>query len=162
MAKAEQYDLIVIGAGPAGMAAAINGESEGINTLVLDAAELGGQARTSTLIENIPGFPEGITGAELTQRTVAQALRFDTEFVAPYRVERVESAGDRIAVYDGVDTLLGRAVLLSTGVQLRRLPASNVAAYLGRGASYGSPNPRIDQTDRRLFVVGGANSAGQG
>ena len=159
----ECHDLVVVGAGPAGLSAAINAESERIDTLVLESNNrLGGQAVTSTRIENYPGFPEGVTGEELMGRMIDQALKFTTEFMAPLRAERLERTGDGILVHsDEGETFLGRSVLISCGVEYRRLRARNFAAYLGRGAMYGSPNISVPYENKRIVVVGGANSAGQ-
>lgn len=163
MTSPEKHDLIVVGAGPAGLSAAITAESERIDTLVLDCSErLGGQAGTSSLIQNYPGFPQGISGADLAARMVDQALTFTTEFIAPVTVQEIEAVEGGVSVTTGErSTYLGQAVLLSTGVDYRYLRARNLAAYLGRGAKYGSPDTSLQYPDKDIFVVGGANSAGQ-
>jgi thioredoxin reductase (NADPH) len=160
---AECHDLVIVGAGPAGLSAAINAESERIDSLVLESNNrLGGQAGTSTRIENYPGFPDGVSGEELTGRMIDQALKFSTEFLAPIRAERVEETDDGILVHsDEGESFLGRSVLISCGVEYRRLRARNLAAYLGRGAMYGSPDISVPYENKRVVVVGGANSAGQ-
>jgi thioredoxin reductase (NADPH) len=158
----DRYDLIVVGSGPAGLSGAINAESEGIDTLVLDAGDRpGGQAGTSTCIENYPGFPGGVTGQRLMSSMVDQALGFTTEFLAPVQAEGITPTGEGYAVTDDRDTFLGSAVLLGTGVQYRRLKVPNLAAYLGRGVHYGSPRLSEEYEGKELLVVGGANSAGQ-
>ena len=163
MSSPEVHDLVIVGAGPAGLSAAITAESERIDSLLLDSSSrLGGQAGTSSFIENYAGFPEGISGDELMARMVDQALKFDTEFIAPARVEDINWSDEGILVRtDDAETFLGRAALLSTGVEYRRLKARNLAAYLGRGATYGTPHRRDVYRDSKIFIIGGANSAGQ-
>lgn len=163
MVTPERHDLIVIGAGPAGLSAALTAESERIGTLVLDmSSRLGGQAGTSSFIENYPGFPIGISGDELMSRILDQALRFDTQFMAPVRVTDVEPVDEGILVHsDDRDQYVGTFALLSTGVDFRLLRARNLSAYLGRGATYGSPVRTADYSNNEVIVVGGANSAGQ-
>ncbi|HEX4774551.1 MAG TPA: FAD-dependent oxidoreductase [Candidatus Saccharimonadales bacterium] len=159
----ECHDLIVVGAGPAGLSAAINAESERIDTLVLESNNrLGGQAGTSTRIENYPGFPEGVSGEELTARMIDQALKFETEFLAPVRADSLEpTEGGIVVCSDEGEKFMGRSVLITCGVEYRRLRARNLAAYLGRGASYGSPDISTPYRHKKIVVVGGANSAGQ-
>ncbi len=159
----EQHELIVIGGGPAGLAAAINAESEGLDTLVLEGSpRLGGQAGTSSLIENYPGFPDGISGPDLMFQMVDQAARFETEFLAPYRATDVSTTEDGIRVEtDKHRSFIGGTVLLAMGVQNRPLDARNLPAWLGRGVEYGSPNLNENFEGQTIYVVGGANSAGQ-
>lgn len=162
MPRNESHDLVIVGAGPAGLSAAVGAESENIDTLVLDSkSRLGGQAGTSSLIENFPGFPDGVTGPELVARMTDQALRFDTEFIAPLRVEGIRTTEESLVLFGDSDEFIGRAALLSCGVDYRRLKARNLAAYLGRGVTYGSPHMGNTYKDRKICVVGGANSAGQ-
>lgn len=162
MPKTQAYDLIIVGAGPAGLSAAVNGASEALNTVVLDREDrFGGQAGTSTLIENYPGFPEGLTGEELATRMVSQAVKFNAEFQAPFPVEGFEVTDEGIVVQDEAALFIGNSVILSGGVQYRRHMARNLAAYLGRGVRYGSPTLSSRYEDKDLLVVGGANSAGQ-
>jgi len=157
------YDVVIVGSGPAGLSAAVNAASEGLKTLVMDMnTDFGGQASTSTMIENYAGFPDGVTGRDLTQRMLDQTYKFDVEFMAPARVCGLEREEDRIRVLDDsgmyVDT---RSVVLAMGVQYRRLNVPSVAKYLGRGISYGSPSVSTKYRGKHFAVVGGANSAGQ-
>jgi thioredoxin reductase (NADPH) len=162
MPKYEEYDLLIVGAGPAGLSAVINAESERINTLVLDGNDhLGGQASESSLIENYPGFPGGVSGAELTGLMIEQAIGFKAELLAPWHVQNIRSQESGLFVTDGSEEIFGRSVLLASGVQYNRLVVPNIAAYLGRGIEYGSPDLGIKYEGKKLFVVGGANSAGQ-
>jgi thioredoxin reductase (NADPH) len=163
MTSPETHDLVVIGAGPAGLTAALTAESQHIDTLILDDnGVLGGQAATATLIENYPGFPEGVNGKELMDKIVAQALKFTTEFVAPARVDEVAKIDEGILVTtDEKEEFLGRAALLSIGVEPRRLKARNLAAFLGRGVTYSSPLNSTVYQGKNLFIVGGSDSAAQ-
>lgn len=162
MPNPEVHDLIVIGAGPAGLSAALTAASERLDTLLVDGNDrYGGQAGTSTLIENYAGFPDGITGKDLTERMVTQALKFNVEFQAPLQIEDLAITDEGILVQDDAESFLGKAVLVSCGVQYRRHNARNLSAYLDRGVRYGSPNIAAEYHGRKVFVVGGANSAGQ-
>ncbi len=158
------YDLIVIGGGPAGMSAAITAQSEGLSTLLIEKDETGcgGQAGESSAIENYFGFPEGINGLELSQRGVDQARKFGTEFLVPSRVARLEQSDGKILVTteDG-NIYPARTVILALGVAYRRLDADGIGAYLGNGVKYGSPSLGQSFEGKRVVVVGGANSAGQ-
>lgn len=158
-------DLIIIGGGPAGLSAAVNASSEKIDTLLLDGNQrLGGQAGTSSNIENYAGFPCGVTGQELTDRMVKQARRFGTEMLAPVMASRLSRDADTgliTVVDDAGDQFTTRAVVLASGVRYRRLPIPNVVTYLGNGVTYGSPSLQDSYSDQELFVIGGANSAGQ-
>lgn len=154
-------DLVIIGAGPAGLSAAVTAASEGMSVTVLDGGTVtGGQAGTSSAIENYPGFSGPVTGADLTGAMTRQALRFGAEFVLPARVAHLEES--RRITTDDDRRYNGRAVLLALGVSYRMLSAANLAAYLGRGVSYGSPPLEADRYRyKRVGIVGGANSAGQ-
>lgn len=156
-------ELIVIGSGPAGLSAAINAESERINTLVIDdRPEIGGQASLTSLIENYPGFPKGITGPDLMSRMIDQALHFDTQFMGPTRASRINSSNEGITVEtDDGEMYEGEYVLISTGVERRPLKAKNVAAYKGRGVTYGPPGTPESYKNKTVVVIGAGNSAGQ-
>lgn len=162
MPAPNNYDLVVVGAGPAGLAAAIGAESEWLETVVLEGkGRLGGQAGTSSLIKNYAGFPGGISGPDLMGRMTDQALEFDTRFEAPERATGIIRTDEGLVVTTEAKEFIGRTVLLSCGVDYRKLGATNLAAYLGRGVAYGSPHMANKYDDKKLFVVGGANSAGQ-
>jgi thioredoxin reductase (NADPH) len=157
------YDLLVVGAGPAGLAAAVYGASEGLRTLVVEEEAPGGQAGMSSRIENYLGFPTGISGAELTRRAVAQALRFGVEILTTRRVVGLDADGPTslITLEDGT-TLDSRAVLVATGVSYRELKADGISDLTGAGVYYGAA-PGEGESVRGLdvYIVGGANSAGQ-
>lgn len=158
------YDLIIVGGGPAGLSAAVSAASEGLKTLVLEGSEkLGGQAGTSTLIENYAGFRDGITGADLAGAMIDQASKFKAQMIAPSRVCTLEydELGTFVIHDDSGAKFLTRAVLLANGVQYRRLDAVGITNFLGRGVSYGSPALNTGFKDKMIYVVGGANSAGQ-
>jgi thioredoxin reductase (NADPH) len=158
------YDLIIIGGGPAGLSAAVNASSEGLSTLVLDSEQqFGGQAGTSTLIENYAGFKDGVTGRALTAAMVDQSRRFGAELQAPVRACNIKYSSKRTlsVMTDDGDFYEARAVILTCGVQYRKINAEGLTEFLGRGVSYGSPNIADDYTNQVVYVVGGANSAGQ-
>jgi thioredoxin reductase (NADPH) len=160
----EVYDLVVVGAGPAGLAAAVYGASEGLRTLLLDRHAPGGQAGTSSRIENYLGFPAGVSGSELTRRAIAQAQRLGAEFLAPLEVTGVSMDGlyKRLALGDGRE-LITRSMLVATGMFYREHPAPGVAEHTGAGVYYGAATTEAPAfRGRRVFVVGGGNSAGQG
>lgn len=158
-------DLLIVGSGPAGLSAAINASSEGLKVVLMDNGSLlGGQARESSAIENYPGFPEGITGLDLTQSFVQQALKFGTIVVCPTSAQKLSKGpgGVFTIVTDDYQEYQSRSVLLSMGLSYRRLDAQNIGPLIGRGVYYGCP-PHTLSSDvpRRVAVVGGANSAGQ-
>jgi len=160
----EVYDLVVVGAGPAGLGAAVYGASEGLRTLLLDRHAPGGQAGTSSRIENYLGFPAGVSGSELTRRAIAQAQRLGAEFLAPLEVTGVSIDGGykRLALSDGRE-LITRAMLAATGMFYREHPAPGVAEHTGAGVYYGAATTEAPAfRGRRVLVVGGGNSAGQG
>jgi thioredoxin reductase (NADPH) len=142
LAPVEEADLLVVGAGPAGLGAAVYGSSEGLNTLVIDSSALGGQAGASRRIENYLGFPAGITGTELTSRAVTQARKFDARLATPYRAISLETGSGRhvVRLEDGHE-VVARAVLLATGAQYRRLPVENLADFEGMSVFYAAGPP---------------------
>jgi len=157
------YDLLVVGAGPAGLAAAVYAASEGLRTLVVEENAPGGQAGTSSRIENYLGFPTGISGAELARRAVTQARRFGVEILATRSVVglEVEGPAKTVTLEDGT-TLDARAVLIATGVSYRELQADGISALTGAGVYYGaSLSEGASVRDADVYIVGGANSAGQ-
>ncbi len=163
LAPREEVDLLVVGAGPAGLGAAVYGASEGLDTLVVDSSGLGGQAGMSRRIENYLGFPAGITGNELTSRAVTQARKFNARFATPYRVVALEAGNGRHVVRLEEDhEIAARAVLLATGAQYRRLPVDGLSEYEGLSVFYAAGPPEAQLCGAaRVAVVGGGNSAGQ-
>jgi thioredoxin reductase (NADPH) len=162
-ASFDVYDLVIVGAGPAGLAAAVYGASEGMRTLLLDGHAPGGQAGASSRIENYLGFPAGVSGNELTRRALTQAQRLGAEFVAPLEVTglTLEAGYKRLALGDGRD-LITRTMLIATGMSYREHPANGVAEHAGAGVYYGAAATEAAAIgSRRVFVIGGGNSAGQ-
>ncbi|GAA1802329.1 FAD-dependent oxidoreductase [Luedemannella flava] len=156
-------DLIVIGAGPAGLAAAVYGASEGLSTVVLDAVATGGQAGTSSRIENYLGFPTGISGAELADRAVIQAEKFGASFSVPAEAVRLDRRdGYHTVDLDGADEITARTVLIATGARYRRLDVPRLAEFEGTSVYYAATamEARFCQS-QPVVVVGGGNSAGQ-
>jgi thioredoxin reductase (NADPH) len=158
-------DLVVVGAGPAGLAAAVYAASEGLDTLVIDQGPIGGQAGTSSMIRNYLGFPRGISGMRLAQRARSQAVRFGARFLAGQEVTGLRlgdgPAGSHV-IELGDETVRGRSVLIATGVDYRRLGVEALESLLGRGVNYGAAvSTSREVTHKRVFVVGGGNSAGQ-
>lgn len=157
------YDLIIVGAGPAGLAAAVYGASEGMRTLLLDGHAPGGQAGSSSRIENYLGFPLGVSGTELTRRAVAQAQRLGAEVLIPVNVAglSVDGGYKRLALADGRE-LVARAVIAATGMTYREHTAEGIASFSGAGVYYGSAmTEAVSCRDRRIVIIGGGNSAGQ-
>jgi thioredoxin reductase (NADPH) len=160
----ELYDVVIIGAGPAGLTAAVYAASEGLRTVVVERVAPGGQAGTSARIENYPGFPQGISGAELAIGAHQQALRFGAEILVGVDINRAEPKPDgSIDVsLSGGGHLRGRSGLIATGVAYRRLDALGIEQLVGSGVSYGSaPAQAADHRDQDVVLVGGANSGGQ-
>jgi len=157
------YDLIIVGAGPAGLAAAVYGASEGMRTLLLDGHGPGGQAGASSRIENYLGFPSGVSGSELTRRAVAQARRFGAELLAPVSAVglSVDGGYKRIALGDGRE-LVTRAVITATGMTYRELPAEGISNFIGAGVYYGAAMTEAHSCRGcNVIVVGGGHAAGQ-
>ncbi len=157
------FDVIIVGAGPAGLAAAVYAGAEGLRALVIDETAVGGQAATSSRIENYMGFPTGISGADLCARGEIQALKFGTRFALPRRVTGVTQDPGCFAVTldDGV-VVRARALVVATGVQYRRMPLQRLAHFEGAGVSYAATELEARHlAERAAVVVGGGNSAGQ-
>jgi thioredoxin reductase (NADPH) len=156
-----EYDVVIVGGGPAGLTAAVNGAAEGLKTVVIEALAPGGQAGTSSRIENYTGFPFGISGDDLASRALEQAKRLGAEIVVTRRAETLRPDGKEL-VLDGGDVVRAPVVLLATGVEWRTLPVPSVERFLGNGVYYGAA--RSDASITRgtdLFIVGAGNSAGQ-
>jgi thioredoxin reductase (NADPH) len=161
--KRRAYDLVIVGAGPAGLSAAVYGASEGLLTLVLESRAMGGQAGTSSRIRNFLGFPAGISGDELAERAFQQAWMFGAEFVFINGAAGLAAQGEELAVTlaDG-DQVTALAVVLATGVTYRQLDTPGVADLIGAGVFYGSPISEAPALkDQDIFIVGAGNSAGQ-
>jgi thioredoxin reductase (NADPH) len=161
-AEQEFYDMVVVGAGPAGLAAAVYGASEGLRTVVIEPVAPGGQAGSSSRIENYLGFPSGVTGADLGRRAHTQATRFGAEFVTQRATGlRIEGQYRFLQLADGRE-VSSHVVLLAPGVQYRKLGIPDADRLTGRGIYYGAALVEaVACKDEEVFVVGGANSAGQ-
>jgi len=159
----ESCDVLIVGAGPAGMAAGVYGASEGLTVLMAERCACGGQAGTSSRIENYLGFPEGISGGDLTGRGFKQATRFGAEVALTRSAEkRTPSSDGYLCELDGGQTVLARAVVLAIGVDWRRLQAKGEDRLLGRGICYGAARQEATNVvGKKVFIVGGGNSAGQ-
>ena len=160
----EATDLVVIGGGPAGLAATVYGASEGLHTIMLDSVAPGGQAGASSRIENYPGFPRGISGAELIRRTAVQALKFGAQMYAPYRVVDLETLPDRSIqlTLDDRSHIIGRAVIIATGARYKTLPLPRWTEFEGSGIYYAATELEARRCAQSpVVVIGGANSAGQ-
>ena len=161
---AHECDVLVIGAGPAGLAAAVNAASEGLSVIVLEKSDaVGGQAADSSRIENYLGFPSGLTGAELAAAGYEQAVRFGADFHLGAEVIDLRPGSTGIeTLCESGHSYVCRTALVTSGVTYRKLDVPGIDGLLGRGVFYGlSPSQAEDFRDRRVFVVGGANSAGQ-
>ncbi|MBC8164977.1 MAG: FAD-dependent oxidoreductase, partial [Bryobacteraceae bacterium] len=162
-ALAEFYDLVIVGGGPGGLAAAVYGASEGLKTVMIEREAPGGQAGMSSRIENYLGFPEGLSGAQLAQRAVAQAKRFDVEIIAPQEAVglRADSQYRVLKLADGGEVSC-QALMIATGVQWRKLDVPGAERLYGAGIYYGAAmTEAMSCKDEVVYVVGGANSAGQ-
>jgi thioredoxin reductase (NADPH) len=158
-----RFDLVIVGAGPAGLAAAVYGASEGLSTLIVEGEAIGGQAGTSSLIRNYLGFPWGVGGAELAKRATEQAWWFGAVFRFMRNVAALRSEGRELTLTlsDGTE-VAGRAVVLATGASYRRLGVPSLEGLVGAGVFYGAAVTEAKAvTGQEVYVVGGANSAGQ-
>ena len=160
----EAFDVVIVGGGPAGVAAAVYAGAEGLRALVIEDTAIGGQAGTSSRIENYMGFPTGISGADLVWRGEVQAMKFGTRFVIPRRVvglERLDSGKFCVTMDNGRRVLAG-AVVVATGVQYRRLPIDRLEEFEGSGIYYAATeNEARHCRNAETIIVGGGNSAGQ-
>ena len=158
------YDLIVVGAGPAGLAAAVYGASEGVKTLLIDKETPGGQAGTSSRIENYLGFPKGLSGADLARRATAQASRLGAEILSAQEVASIELRDPyRVVKLANGSELISRALIIATGVSVRELSVPGIESVTGAGVYYGAAlSEAASYRGEHVYIVGGANSAGQG
>jgi thioredoxin reductase (NADPH) len=159
----DRYDVVIAGAGPAGMAAGVYGASEGLNVLMVERSAAGGQAGTSSRIENYLGFPEGVSGEDLTGRALKQAIRFGAEIAMTRCIEKLTQLDCGYSLeLDGGQPVTARAVLLATGVEWRRLQVDGADRLLGRGVLYGASQAEANNVNgKKVFIMGGGNSAGQ-
>ena len=159
----DAYDLVIAGGGPAGLAAAVYGASEGLRTVLIEREATGGQAGTSTRIENYLGFPSGVSGDDLAARAGEQALRLGAEIVVTRSIETISPGAEGHTVtLDGGRTIGARAIILATGVSYRALQAEGLEAYAGIGVFYGAARTEAAAMQGRdVILVGGGNSAGQ-
>ncbi|MBB6144448.1 thioredoxin reductase (NADPH) [Silvibacterium bohemicum] len=157
------YDVVIVGGGPAGLAAAVCGASEGLKVLMIEQATPGGQAGTSSRIENYLGFPGGISGEELSQRALQQASRFGSEIVVSRKVEQIVFSGEKKTLtLNGGTRIDARSIILAIGVEWRLLDAAGIDRLSGRGVLYGaSRTEAMAVVGKHIFIVGGGNSAGQ-
>jgi thioredoxin reductase (NADPH) len=161
--KSDTYDVVIIGAGPAGLAAAVYGASEGLKTLLIERRAPGGQAGTSSRIENYLGFPTGLSGSDLARRAITQATRFGTELLSPAMVNAIKlKDGYKIIVMDDGSEIITRSVVITTGVDYRKLETKGIPEFTGAGIYYGAAMTEASACkEKQVFVVGGGNSAGQ-
>ena len=157
------YDLVIIGGGPAGLGAAVYGASEGLRTVLVEREATGGQAGTSSRIENYLGFPDGVSGGQLTERARRQATKFGAELLTTRDVVRLEQRGSaRVVHFSDGSELSAHSIVIATGVSYRKLPATGAEELEGRGIFYGSSATEAPScAGAEVYIVGGANSAGQ-
>jgi thioredoxin reductase (NADPH) len=157
------YDVVIIGAGPAGLAAAVYGASEGLKTLLIERKAPGGQAGTSSRIENYLGFPAGLSGADLTRRAISQAMRLGAEFLSPQSVSDIKQKdGYKTIILDDGPEIISRTVVITTGVDYRKLEVKGVENFTGAGIYYGAATTEASACiGKDVYVIGGGNSAGQ-
>jgi thioredoxin reductase (NADPH) len=159
----EFYDLVIVGGGPAGLAAAVYGASEGLRSVIIERDAPGGQAALSSRIENYLGFPSGLSGSDLTRRAVTQAKRFGADILAPQEAVSIQTEGPyRITTLKDGSKLSSHVVLIATGVQWRKLDVPGAERLTGAGLYYGAgASEAASCKDEDVYIIGGANSAGQ-
>lgn len=163
LAQQTMYDVIIVGAGPAGLASAVYGGSEGLETLLIEKRAPGGQAGTSSRIENYLGFPNGVSGAELSRRAITQATRFGIEFLSPQEVSGI-SLKDGYKIVELMDgtSVNTKSIIVTTGVDYRKHPAKGIDDFTGAGIYYGAATTEANACKGEdIYIVGGGNSAGQ-
>lgn len=157
-----EYDVVILGAGPAGLTAAVNAAAEGLKTLVVESIAPGGQAGTSSRIENYTGFPYGVSGDDLASRALEQAKRLGAEIIVTRQATGVDPGPQHTVTLDGGDTLRAPVVLIATGVDWRTLDVPGVESYLGHGVYYGAARSDTGLTKGQdVCIIGAGNSAGQ-
>lgn len=161
--KTDMYDVVIIGAGPAGLASAVYGASEGLKTLLIERKAPGGQAGTSSRIENYLGFPSGLTGADLSRRAISQAIRLGAEILSPKEVLSIsEMDGYKTIILNDQSLIRCRAIIITTGVDYRKLETKGINDFTGAGIYYGAAvSEAASCRGQNVFIVGGGNSAGQ-
>lgn len=157
------YDVVIIGAGPAGLAASVYGASEGLRTLLIERKAPGGQAGSSSRIENYLGFPAGLSGADLTHRAITQARRLGAEFLSPHTVHDIqERDGYKYIILDNGAEVISRSIVITTGVDYRKLEVEGIDKFTGAGIYYGAAVTEASACkDKEVYIIGGGNSAGQ-
>ena len=163
IAQQKMYDVTIIGAGPSGLAAAVYGGSEGLNTLLIEKRAPGGQAGTSSRIENYLGFPNGLSGAELSRRAITQATRFGIEFLSPLEVVDISLKDKyKIVKLSNGNEINTKSIIITTGVEYRHLEAEGINDFTGAGIYYGAATTEAQACKGQdVYIVGGGNSAGQ-
>ncbi|MVN91301.1 response regulator [Mucilaginibacter aquatilis] len=159
----EIYDVVIIGAGPAGLAASVYGASEGLRTLLIERKAPGGQAGSSSRIENYLGFPSGLSGSDLTHRAITQARRLGAEFLSPHSVQDIqERDGYKYIILDNGSEIISRSIVITTGVDYRKLEVKGIDQFTGAGVYYGAAITEASACkDKQVYIIGGGNSAGQ-
>jgi thioredoxin reductase (NADPH) len=159
--RGSEYDTVIIGGGPAGLAAAVYGASEGLRTLVIEREAPGGQAETSSRIENYLGFPTGVSGDELARRALQQANRLGAEVMVTRTALGIDPA-TKVVTFDGGESVRARSIILATGVSWRRLSTPGFDRLLGKGMFYGASRSEASTTHGQdVHLIGAGNSAGQ-
>jgi len=162
-ATKEMYDVLIIGAGPAGLAASVYGSCEGLKTILIEKSNPGGQASSSARIENYLGFPNGLSGAELTQRAISQTLRFGTEILTPQEVKNITlKDGYKITELKDGTSIQSKTIVIATGVSYKKLEIPGLGNFTGAGVYYGAASVEVHACrDEIIYIVGGGNSACQ-